>query len=786
VNVILNAEAGRDSQDVGERLVSLARTIPHLPAFHSSGLFMANGSRFYVDCGAHPELATPECANPWDICRYLLAGDRMLLDLAGRLKRADRRIDHAFVRKGNVDYKTRATWGCHESYLHGAVGQRVLSRQIIPHLVTRILFSGAGGFDCFSPGIDFMLSPRVAHLRSAISGDSTNSRGIFHTKDEPLCGRGHHRLHVLCGESLCSEKATWLKVATTALVVALIDNGKRPGEAVDFIDPVAAMRVFATDPTCSRTVTIEGGRAVTALEIQHGFLKQAEAHADAAFMPSWAGEVCRQWRAMLDRLRQGPGSVCTTLDWAIKLMLYQNHARRRGTTLETLAKWSPLLVDLSTALRDADGDERPLTAETVLAPRSPLDITRKSLTPKLRELGLDWDGLAPMLALRLELFEIDTRYSILGEEGIFAALDRGRVLDHHFAGVDNITHALENPPAVGRAAIRGRCIRRVAGQNGRFAAEWDGVMDLQEGRQLDLHDPFCNAENWVKRDSPGREPNPSRLFREGRYAEMLDGFDPFLGLNEYADDIVLGYARLGQPAVALAALHSMVGRVPELRHVALKIWIHCSGWVPAMDKVEVLLPQAARLMAGSDLSDDYSGFVILACKALFLMHRGLYAQSEEIFQEVLGEPANALRSRMYARTQCFLAELLRRLGRPNAAMELVEAAARTHRVENLMGDSATHSLPLLAKLTPDNAQAGSFLQQAETIHRMQRNNLGLAHALCIRARRFRDARHLCEVERLQRAVPVLTTCEVARRIVSDWPSWVTPGAASEPMDYWGL
>ena len=54
-------------------------------------------------------------------------------------------------------------------------------------------------------------------------------------------------------------------------------------------------------------------------------------------MPEWADEACRRWREMLDRLDDGaPDSVSTLLDWAIKLVLFRDRARRRGFAWESL------------------------------------------------------------------------------------------------------------------------------------------------------------------------------------------------------------------------------------------------------------------------------------------------------------------------------------------------------------------------------------------------------------------------------------------------------------------
>src|SRR5690349_7451732 len=68
-----------------ERLMAIARKrLPHLPSLEGSGIFLQNGARLYVDC-SHPEMTTPECANPWDVVRYMQGGERILTDLAREL-----------------------------------------------------------------------------------------------------------------------------------------------------------------------------------------------------------------------------------------------------------------------------------------------------------------------------------------------------------------------------------------------------------------------------------------------------------------------------------------------------------------------------------------------------------------------------------------------------------------------------------------------------------------------------------------------------------------------------
>jgi len=504
-----------------ERLA--AQTIPSLPGLRSSGIFLQNASRLYRDPAGnytHLEIAGPECANPWDIVRYLQAGERQLVELAAALKRANASVAAATFNKTNIDYSgAHTSWGCHESYLtsHPIAG---LSRQIIPHLVSRIALTGAGGFNSLSPGIEFLISPRVAHISTIENTGTQYERPIFNLRDEPLCD-GFRRLHVICGESLCSEHSAWLKVATTAAVVAMVDGGLKPGEAMQFASPVDAMRVFAKDPACRARASLADGRTVTALDVQRHFLELAGRHQHADFMPAfWTERLCREWRAALDRLEQGPAAVARTLDWAIKLELFRERAARRGIAWESLPVWNEALRRLQA------GGQKPATPAMgsgklhwfadwpFSIPNPPQEAFAAPPGP-----GLTWEQLPAVLRLREELFEIDWRFGELGEGSLFAQLDRAGVLQHRFPGVDNIEHAMRHPPDFGRAKLRGRVIQRVAHVRSRFACDWKGIFDMENFAMLDLSDPFAREERWrefthARPSGPEADPATARLFAE--------------------------------------------------------------------------------------------------------------------------------------------------------------------------------------------------------------------------------------------------------------------------------
>jgi proteasome accessory factor A len=471
---------------LGRLLDEARRTLPHLRDTSARGLFLQNGSRLYVDCGQHPELATPECTDPADLVRYVVAGERILATLASAVRDGGGARTEAALFRCNVDYSgAGTTWGCHESYLHRA-DPDLLATQLVPHLVSRVIYTGAGGFSPRSNGLEFTLSPRVDYLERVISSNSTGSRGIFHTKDEPLCGQGYRRLHVLCGDSSCSHLSTWLEVGATALVVALVEAGFGPGEGVRLAAPLEAMRAFVRDPSCQVTARLAGGGRVTAAAIQRAYLAMAESLACRPFMPPWAPAVCRAWRAMLDRIESDVASLATRVDWAIKQALYADRARRAGVAWESLGDWTFVLSEIGVALDRLEQPPERLTVEQVL----------DSL---VRERGLRWEQLRPFVDLRRELFEADMRFGQLGERGVFGALDRAGVIEHHVPGVERFDEAVKTPPAGSRARVRGEFIRKAAGSQ-RFLCGWEQVSDIAGRRALDLSDPFETRERWRQVD----------------------------------------------------------------------------------------------------------------------------------------------------------------------------------------------------------------------------------------------------------------------------------------------
>jgi hypothetical protein len=478
----------------------------HLPDICSGGMFLENGGRFYIDCGQHPEMATPECTDPWSLVRSVQAGHRILFDLA---KAAEAQLPagtHVMCFRCNVDYCSHplSTWGSHESYLH-RMNPDEIPAQLLPHLVSRVIYTGAGGFNPFSSGLEFTLSPRAAHFRRVLSRDSTGDRGIYDTRDEPLCRDGYSRLHVICGESLCSETALFLKVGTTALIVAMAEAGLSPGSDVQLESPLDALRTFSADPSCKKSVCVKNWKRFTAIQIQRHYLDIAEHHLCAEYMPGWAGDVCRLWRVILDRLEEDPRTTDRILDWSIKYSLFQDQAARTGIPWERLSFWREIVHRLTMALGNLQCSERSLDLEFILGPQSPIPEEAGRLTRFLQSKGVEWQELQRILDSRPRFFQIDTRFGQLGPQGIFESLDHAGVLDHQVPqGLHKVRAAME-PPRGSRARIRGHTIRRLAAASGDWRCDWAYIANTTDNRYLDLSDPFTAEEVWKQPFQPDLE-----------------------------------------------------------------------------------------------------------------------------------------------------------------------------------------------------------------------------------------------------------------------------------------
>jgi hypothetical protein len=319
---------------------------------------------------------------------------------------------------------------------------------------------------------------------------------------------------VLCGESLCGEVGSFLKVATTALIVRLIEHDACDGRAVELDDPLESMRAFAADPKCARSAAVTERRRMTAIEVQRHYLSAAEAGIGRPYMPDWAADVCRLWRVMLDRLekcKSGDGDVAYVLDWAIKRQLYARHAERRGFGQTDIARYNQLAHDVAEQL--VGSSRKPLRPSADDLTNSLPTVSKshalaRKIAPVLQRHDVPLEGFQAFLGLRAELCEIDTRFGELGERGVHTALERSGAIRASLAsvgeawlpeglhGIEDVDRAKTEPPPEGRAHLRGNEIRRRSKSYSTCSADWQAILDRKRNQIYDLSDPFGEGACW--------------------------------------------------------------------------------------------------------------------------------------------------------------------------------------------------------------------------------------------------------------------------------------------------
>ena len=778
-------------QDWVERLMAIARKrLPYLPSMEGSGIFLQNGARLYVDC-SHPEMTTPECANPWDVVRYMQAGERILTQMAEEMTCDDPTLAEVLIFKTNVDQNGGdATWGCHTSFMHRA-SPGIFPAQIIPHLVSRIIYSGAGGVELADGRLRFTLSPRVRFLEREVSNSSTSERGIFHTKDETLAADGYHRLHIICGESPCSEAGLWVNIGATALIVALIDAGCQPGQEVRLKDPLAAMRRFSLDPTCRAVAQTQSGKRLTAVQIQRHYLEFAEANCRAPFMPPWSQEVCFQWRQILDRLEGGaPGSVLSTLDWAMKLGLFLDRAERRGFGAQCWHHAKP-------ARQSNPQEDVADPKETAPDPAARL--------PSAKEL----------LQLHQELCEIDVRFGQLGGNGIFATLNRAGVLAHHVSGVDNIEHALVHPPAIGRAGLRGKCVRRFAGQHHRYSCGWRHVLDREKNLLLDLSDPFTAEERWKPAPAGFSESATSmaeylsRVISEAHTthdrgdhefaARLLGSVQRFQNSIEWVQ-----HSEFLRLRAWIQSRRGFLDGIPALEELAqrqpldlslINTFVCCYRYQGLMPPpaIEAWIERGRQLLSPAPDPSDGAALPFLGHWGYYLLRNGRLEDALRTLQDAC-RPVRRRASNVgaIARTLADYGDAWRAVGQPARAAALLDEAQSLQRQHLLEGDFADFVLTHRAKLQTNPEQVLELLSQARALQTTHGNLMGEARTLLLEARLGHDpelaARHKTRVQELRGLRPALSQCRLLAKILNHWEAWTnnSPDPDGAQDAFWWL
>ena len=396
----------------------------------SSNVFLANGARLYLDVGSHPEYATPECDSIYDLVVHDKAGERILEQL---LDSAEQRLEEEGIRgdiylfKNNTD-SAGNSYGCHENYLTSRRDDFASYAEVlIPFLVSRQIYAGAGKVLQTARGAMFCISQRAEHIWEGVSSATTRSRPIINTRDEPHAdAERYRRLHVIVGDSNMSEYATFLKVGATSILLRMLEEPRVVLRDMTLENPIRAIREISHDMTCRRRVRLANGREASALEIQAEYLERAQKFATHHSLSPEEKQALEMWEHCLTGLERDPFSLDREVDWVIKHNLVEAYRARNDAPL----------ADARVALLD------------------------------------------------LQYHDLDR------ERGVFYRMQRRGMVERMCDDAD-IARAVEHPPATTRARLRGEFIRRAKERKRDYTVDWVHLkLNDQAQRTVLCKDPF--------------------------------------------------------------------------------------------------------------------------------------------------------------------------------------------------------------------------------------------------------------------------------------------------------
>jgi proteasome accessory factor PafA2 len=367
-----------------------------------ANVILTNGARLYVD-HAHPEYSTPEVVTPRDVVLWDKAGERVMVEAMRRAATVPG-SPPVQLYKNNTDNKG-ASYGAHENYLMRRETPFVdIVAHLTPFFVSRQVVTGAGrvGIGQDGSGDGFQISQRADFFEVEVGLETTLKRPIINTRDEPHAdAEKYRRLHVIIGDANLSEIATYLKVGTTALVLAMIEDRFLTGDLA-LSEPVSDLRAVSHDPRLKHTVRMRDGKRITALQLQVEYCERARKYVEDRFgsdADEQTLDVLARWESVLDRLATDPMLCARELDWVAKLRLLEGYRQRDGLG------WS---------------------------------------SPRLQLVDLQYSDIRPDKGLYNRLVARGDMDLLVDEEDVRAAMTA--------------------PPANTRAYFRGRCLEKYAGQ----------------------------------------------------------------------------------------------------------------------------------------------------------------------------------------------------------------------------------------------------------------------------------------------------------------------------------
>jgi proteasome accessory factor A len=341
-----------------------------------------------------------------------------------------------YLFKNNTD-SAGNSYGCHENYLTSRRDDFAhYTEVLIPFLVSRQIYAGAGKVLQTARGAVYCLSQRAEHIWEGVSSATTRSRPIINTRDEPHAdAERFRRLHVIVGDSNMNEYATYLKVGATSVLLRMLEDSGTVLRDLTLENPIRAIREISHDLTCRRKIRLANGREVSALDIQSEYLTRALRYRDSHGLSDQEDRALEMWEHCMKGLESDPTSLGRECDWVAKHQLIEAYRHRHSFPLGH---------------------------------------------PKVALLDLQYHDVSRDRGL---YYRLEARGSV------------ERVCDDV-----SVSEAMNQPPSTTRARLRGEFIRRAKERRRDFTVDWVHLkLNDQAQRTVLLKDPFRSHDERVEK-----------------------------------------------------------------------------------------------------------------------------------------------------------------------------------------------------------------------------------------------------------------------------------------------
>lgn len=301
----------------------------------SSGQFLRNGARAYLDVQEHFEYATPECDTLDDLVNHVLAGRLLMADWARRFEKMKSRLGRprrlAFFIGNVCNYHNpdggESTYGCHENYQVQTRDLERFAKPLVAFLATRQIFQGEGRYVLNPNGTaHFEMAQRSGFTSDVFSeGTTGNSKPLVNLRDEPLAG-STKRLHLICGDSNILPQCIWLRFGIMDVLLAMREDNLLKG--VYLSEPVKAAKGLSR--SLDFPIALNDARKWTGLNIQRYYYEQACEYV-AARDNQERRAVIAEWGRLLDAFERNDfDSLVGQIGWVTKQRLLERYSERKG------------------------------------------------------------------------------------------------------------------------------------------------------------------------------------------------------------------------------------------------------------------------------------------------------------------------------------------------------------------------------------------------------------------------------------------------------------------------